>query len=204
MPVAELVTDTRVIGKFGIFDSSFAEVKFCNVHPIGGRILQPMTSAGYTHGRQCFFPTKHHQSAICCRIFAIQNKLLQGLNIKRRPTRYICVCARARSPWTSSSVSFPTFMWDRCFSIYPGSLSDKSFLMLSKHLRFGLPLLLFPGTSITITLLPTFSLLDTCPCHFNLPSYTFLDISPTFAEHSPKKLGTFCANPCFNIPVYKL
>ena len=62
------------------------------------------------------------------------------------------------------------------------SLSDKSFLMLSNHLRFILPLLLFPGTSITTTLLPTYSssLLNTCPYHFNLLSCTFLDISPTF------------------------
>ena len=66
-----------------------------------------------------------------------------------------------------------------CASSPDSSLSDKSFLMLSNHLRFGLPLLLFPGTSITITLLPTYSssLLNTCPYH----SCTFLDISPTFA-----------------------
>ena len=45
------------------------------------------------------------------------------------------------------------------------SLSDTSFLMLSNHLRFGLPFLRLPGTSITITLLPTYSssLLNTCP-----------------------------------------
>ena len=62
------------------------------------------------------------------------------------------------------------------------SLSDKSFPMLSNHLRFGLPLLLFPGTSIAITLLPTYSssLLNTCPYHFNILACTFLDISPTF------------------------
>ena len=62
------------------------------------------------------------------------------------------------------------------------SLCDKSFLMLSNHLRFGLPLLLFPGTSIAITLLPTYSpsLLNTCPYHFNLLSCNVLDISPTF------------------------
>ena len=62
------------------------------------------------------------------------------------------------------------------------SLFDKSFLMLSNHLRFGLPLLLFPGTSIAITLLPTYSssLLNICPYHFNLLSCTFFDISPTF------------------------
>ena len=62
------------------------------------------------------------------------------------------------------------------------SLSDKSSLMLSNHLRFGPPLLLFPGTSITITLLPTysFSLLNTRQYYFNLLYCAFLDISPTF------------------------
>ena len=70
-----------------------------------------------------------------------------------------------------------------CSSSPDNSLSDKSFLMLSNHVRFGLPLRLFPGTSITITLLPTYSssLLNTCPYHFNLLSWTFLDISPFFA-----------------------
>ena len=55
--------------------------------------------------------------------------------------------------------------------------------MLSNHLRFGLPLLLFPGTSIT--LLPTYSssLLDTCPYHFNLLSCTFLDVSCDYDIH---------------------
>ena len=69
-----------------------------------------------------------------------------------------------------------------CASSPENSLSDKSFLMLSNHLRYGLPLLLFPGTSIATTLLPTYSssLLNTCPYHFNLLSCTFLDISPTF------------------------
>ena len=69
-----------------------------------------------------------------------------------------------------------------CASFLDNSLSEKSFLMQSNHLRFGLPLLLFPSTSIVITLLPTYSssLLYTCPYHFNLLSCTFLDISPTF------------------------
>ena len=68
-----------------------------------------------------------------------------------------------------------------CASSLDNSLSDKSFMMLSNHLRFGLPLLLFPGTSIAIILLPTYSssLLSTCQYHFNLLSCTFLDISPT-------------------------
>ena len=69
-----------------------------------------------------------------------------------------------------------------CESSLDNSLSDKSFLMLSNHLRFGLPLFLFSGTSIAITLLPTYSssLLNTCPYHLNLLSCTLLDISPTF------------------------
>ena len=52
-----------------------------------------------------------------------------------------------------------------CASSSDNPLSDKSFLMLSNHLRFGLTLLLFPGTSIPITLFPTYSysLLETCP-----------------------------------------
>ena len=69
-----------------------------------------------------------------------------------------------------------------CASSPDSPLSDKSFLMLSNNLRFCLPILLFPGNSITITLLPTYSssLLNTCPYHFNLVSCTSLDISPTF------------------------
>ena len=43
--------------------------------------------------------------------------------------------------------------WTRSCAPSPdNSLSDKSFLMLSNHLLFGLPLLRCPGTSITITL----------------------------------------------------
>ena len=69
-----------------------------------------------------------------------------------------------------------------CVSSLDNSFSDKSFPMVSIHLRFGLPLLPFPGTSIPVTLLPTYSssLLNTCPYHYNLLSCTFLDISPTF------------------------
>ena len=74
------------------------------------------------------------------------------------------------------------FAWS-CASSPDNSLSDKSFLMLSSHLRFGLPLLLLPGTSVTITILPTYSspFFNTCPYHFYQRSCTFLDISTTFA-----------------------
>ena len=71
----------------------------------------------------------------------------------------------------------------RSFASSPGnSLSNKSCQMPSNHLRPGLPLLLFPGPSVSITPLPTYSysLLNTCPHTFNQVSCTFLDISPTF------------------------
>ena len=55
--------------------------------------------------------------------------------------------------------------------------SDKSFLMLSNHLRFGLPLFLSPGTSITITLLPTYS-----SSHLNTLQPTFLHFLGYFSH----------------------
>ena len=69
-----------------------------------------------------------------------------------------------------------------CVSSLDNSLSDKSFLMLFNHLCFGLPLILFPGTSIAITLLPTYSssLLNTCPYHFNSSSTYFPALSWIF------------------------
>ena len=81
------------------------------------------------------------------------------------------------------------FLWyvsiKLCLACFlPWQLSDKSFLMLSNHLRFGLPLVLFPGTSITITLLPTYfsSLLNACmPIPLQSTFLHFLGyISPTF------------------------
>ena len=55
------------------------------------------------------------------------------------------------------------------------SLSNKWFLVLSNHLRFGRPLRLFHGSSITNTLLPTHysSHLNTWPYHSKLHSCTF-------------------------------
>ena len=55
--------------------------------------------------------------------------------------------------------------------------------MLSNHIRFGFPLLVFPGISITINILPTYefffsSLLFSIHAHTSQP--TFLEISPIF------------------------
>ena len=59
------------------------------------------------------------------------------------------------------------------------SFTPTSFIssfITSKNLLFGLPLLLFPGNSISIIFLPTYSwsLLMTCPYHLNLPSFIFI------------------------------
>ena len=72
--------------------------------------------------------------------------------------------------------------WTRsCASSPDNSLSDNFFSMLSNHLRFGLALLLFPGTYISITRLPILILFS---IHAHTTStYTFLhflDILSTF------------------------
>ena len=50
------------------------------------------------------------------------------------------------------------------------------FFHKSRNLLFGLPLFLFPGNSISIIFLPTYSwsLLMTCPYHLSLPSLIFI------------------------------
>ena len=62
-----------------------------------------------------------------------------------------------------------------CAYSLDNSLSHKSSLMLYNHSHYCVHLLLFPGTSIPITPLPTHSssLLNTCPYHFNLLYWVF-------------------------------
>ena len=50
------------------------------------------------------------------------------------------------------------------------------FFTISKNLLFGLPLFLFPSSSISIIILPTYSwsLLMTCSYHLSLPSLIFI------------------------------
>ena len=86
---------------------------------------------------------------------------------------------------SSSSASYPHFyvgsmcllrrlhLARSCASSPDNSLSDKSFLMLSNHLRFGLPHLQ-PHHYLA------YVYVKTCPYHFHLLSCTFLDVSPTF------------------------
>ena len=57
-----------------------------------------------------------------------------------------------------------------------GPTSPISSFITSKNLLFGLPLFLFPGNSISITLLPIYSwsLLMTCRYRLSLPSLIFI------------------------------
>ena len=76
--------------------------------------------------------------------------------------------------------------WPQCINILHIFLSSMSVsfaptspissFTTSKNLLFGLPLLLFPGNSISIIFLPTYSwsLLMTCPYHISLPSLIFI------------------------------
>ena len=77
--------------------------------------------------------------------------------------------------------------WTRYWASSTGnSLSNNLFLMLSTHLRFGLPLLLFPGTFITITRCLGILLLFTIRAHTSAhttSTYTFL--------HFLEKISTF-------------
>ena len=76
--------------------------------------------------------------------------------------------------WPQRIIIFHTFLSSTSVSFAP--TSPISFFTTSKNLLFGLPLLLFPGNSISIIFLPTYSLsfLMTCPYHLSLPSLIFI------------------------------
>ena len=137
------------------------------------------------HYRLCKFSLASFSSDVCDRNVSILQSTYSWRNTR---------ATWSREQKLSSFYPFPFYVGSmflmrrfhlirQCCSSPDSSLSDKSFLMLSNHLYFGLPLLLFHGTSITITLLPTHysSLLNTCSYHFKLFSCTFLDIFPTFS-----------------------
>ena len=76
--------------------------------------------------------------------------------------------------WPQRIIILHIFLSSTSVSFTPTS-SISSFTA-SKNLLFGLPLLLFPGNSISIIFLPTYSwsLLMTCPYHLSLPSLIFI------------------------------
>ena len=65
-------------------------------------------------------------------------------------------------------------LFSMSFSFAP--TSPTSSCITSRNLLFDVPLFLFPGNSIFITLLPTYfwPLLMTCPYHLSLPSPIFI------------------------------
>ena len=81
--------------------------------------------------------------------------------------------------WPQRNIILQTFLSLTSVSFAP--TSPISSFTTSKNLLFGLPLLLFPGNSISIIFLPTYSLslLMTCLYHFSLPpSSSFLTVLP--------------------------
>ena len=75
--------------------------------------------------------------------------------------------------WPQRIIILQTFLSSTAVSFAP--TSPISSFTTSTNLRFRLPLLLFPGNSISIIFLPTYSwsLLMTCPYYLSLPSLIF-------------------------------
>ena len=76
--------------------------------------------------------------------------------------------------WPQRIIILHIFLSSTSVSFTPTSCISS--FTASKNLLFGLPLLLFPGNSISIIFLPTYSwsLLMTCPYHLSLPSLIFI------------------------------
>ena len=76
--------------------------------------------------------------------------------------------------WPQRIIILHIFLSSMSISSTPTSFISS--FTTSKNLLFGLPLLLFPGNSISIIFLPTYSwsLLMTCPYHLSLPSLIFI------------------------------
>ena len=76
--------------------------------------------------------------------------------------------------WPQRIIILHIFLSSTSVSFAP--TSPISSFTTSKNLLFGLPLLLFPGNSISIIFLPTYSwsLLMTRPYHLSLPSLIFI------------------------------
>ena len=76
--------------------------------------------------------------------------------------------------WPQHIIILQTFLSSTSVSF--STNSPISSFTTSKNLLFGLPLLLFPGNSISIIFLPAYSwsLLMTCPNHLSLPSLIFI------------------------------
>ena len=76
--------------------------------------------------------------------------------------------------WPQRIITRHIFLSSKSDSFTP--TSPISSFITSKNLLFGLPLLFFPGNSISIIFLPTYSwsLHMTCPYHLSLPSLIFI------------------------------
>ena len=113
----------------------------------------------------------------------IKNKYLTLFNFSFRITILICVkyllllllsAFPVSQGWPQRIIILHIFL--SSMSISFASTSFISSFTTSKNLLFGLPLFLFPGNSISIIFLSTYSwsLLMTCPYHLSLHSLIFI------------------------------
>ena len=98
-----------------------------------------------------------------------------------------------------------SILFSMFFSLAP--TSPISSFTTSKNLLFGLPLFLFPGNSISMTLLPTYSqsLLITCPCHLSLSSlFIFIPNRSTLTVPMMYSflILSFLVNPIPNLNIF--
>ena len=106
--------------------------------------------------------------------------------------------------WPQRIIILQTFLSSTSVSFAP--TSPMSSFTTSTNLLFGLPLLLFPGNSISIIFLTTYSLslLMTCPYHLSLPSLIFnpnRSILTVLLMYSFLILS-FLVNPIANLSIF--
>ena len=101
--------------------------------------------------------------------------------------------------WPQRIIILQTFLSSTSVSFAP--TSPISSFTTSKNLLFGLPLFLFPGNSISIVFLPTYSwsLLMTCPYHFSLPSLIFI---PNRSTLMVLLMYSFLVTPIANLNIF--
>ena len=91
-------------------------------------------------------------------------------------------------------------------SVYFAPTSPMSSFTTSTNFFFGLPLLLFPGNSISIIFLPAYfwSLLMTSPYHLSLPSLIFIPNRSTLTVLliCPFLILSFLVTPIANLNIF--
>ena len=108
--------------------------------------------------------------------------------------------------WPQRIIILHIFLSSMSISFTPTSFISS--FTTSKNLSFGLPLLLFPGNSISIIFLPTYSwsLLMTFPYHLSLPSLIFIPNRSTLTVILMYSflILSFLVTPIANLNIFNL